>query len=423
MSDFFQPGTITTLHRLTEGGVERLESELERFGDANPVGLVLPALYREFESEAMRGIVEELRQVRYLRRIVCAIGNATKEQYAHARTFFDEFRVPVTALWLEDPRVVELMDLFAKNDLSPGGPGKGRACWMAFGCLFAEEDIDVVALHDCDIRNYSREIVARLVYPLAHPNLGYEFNKGFYARVSETLHGRVTRLFFTPLVRAVQGMTPEIPYLRFLDSFRYALAGEFAMQADLARAIRIPNHWGLEVGVLAEVYRNVSPLRISQVDLADNYEHKHQDLSPGDPEKGLRRMARDIAMSLFRSIAQEGFVLTQDHFRSLLIYYIRFAQDTIRRYYADAVINGLKFDRHAEDVAVHAFAESLRDASAMYLEDPLGAPQIPNWNRVASAIPDVYDRLRSITADMQIAPGTKSTEEQPDSSQLAPAQA
>ena len=73
-------------------------------------------------------------------------------------------------------------------------------------------------------------------------------------------------------------MTPEIPYLRFLDDFRYALAGEFAMTADLARVIRIPSHWGLEVGVLAEVYRNVAPLRVCQVDLTDNYEHKHQDL-------------------------------------------------------------------------------------------------------------------------------------------------
>jgi glucosyl-3-phosphoglycerate synthase len=138
------------------------------------------------------------------------------------------------------------------------------------------------------------------------------------------------------------------------------------------------------------------------VDIADNYEHKHQELSAEDPEKGLRRMARDIATSLFRSIAQEGFTLTTDHFRSMLIYYIRYAQDTIRRYDADAQINGLSFDRHAEDTAVHSFAESLRDAAKSYQDDPLGAPQIPNWNRVVAAIPDIYPRLREICSTMQV---------------------
>jgi len=402
MADFFQPGVITTIHRLTSGGLDRLENDLERFAAFNPIGLVLPALYREFEHPAMRGICDELRHVRYLNRIVVAIGQATYDQYLHARSFFENFRTPVTALWMEDPRVAEIFQLLEANNLSAGAPGKGRTCWLSFGCLFAQGGIEVVTLHDCDIRNYSRELLARLVYPVAHPNLGFEFSKGFYARVSDTLHGRVTRLFFTPLVRVIQNMTPEIPYLRFLDSFRYALAGEFALQADLAQAIRIPSHWGLEVGVLAEVYRNVAPLRVCQVDIAENYEHKHQDLSAEDPEKGLRRMARDIATSLFRSIAQEGFTLTADHFRTMQIYYIRFAQDTIRRYHADAQLNGLAFDRHAEDTAVHSFAESLRDAAESFQQDPLGAPQIPNWNRVVAALPDVYPRLREISADMQV---------------------
>lgn len=419
MSDFFQPGIISTLHRLKPGGLERLEADLVRFNRANPIGLVLPALYREFETPAMAAIVNELRHVNYFRRIVCVIGEADREQYKHARTFFEGFQVPVTPLWLEDPRMLEVLGLLKKNEVDPGGPGKGRACWLAFGSLFVDEAIEVVGLHDCDIQNYTREIAARLVWPVAHPNLGMEFCKGYYARVSDRLHGRVTRLFFTPLIRAIQGMTPEIPYLRFLDGFRYALAGEFAMKAELARTIRIPSHWGLEVGVLSEIYRNVSPLRISQVDLADNYEHKHQDLSAGDPEKGLRRMSRDIATSLFRSIAQEGFVLGADHLRSLQVYYIRFAQDTIRRYHADALINGLKFDRHSEDGAVGVFAQALRDGADAYMQDPLGAPQIPNWNRVASAIPDIFDRLQAVNDDLEILPGTRKTVTGPRSSRRA----
>ncbi len=197
-------------------------------------------------------------------------------------------------------------------------------------------------------------------------------------------------------------MAEERPKLTAEGLFRYALAGEFALHTDLVRAIRIPSDWGLAVGVMAEVYRNVSPLRVCQVDIANNYEHKHQELAAKDPEKGLRRMARDIATSLFRSIAQERHVLSGDHFRSMLIYYIRFAEDTVRRYHADAVVNGLDFDRHSEDAAVHSFAESLREAGRSFMEDPLGAPPIPTWNRVAAAIPDIYPRLREIMADMEV---------------------
>lgn len=69
------------------------------------------------------------------------------------------------------------------------------------------------------------------------------------------------------------------------------------------------------------------------------------------------------------------------------------AQDTIDRYYADAMLNGLKFDRNAEEAAVSAFAQSLRVAAEEFKEDPNGLPLIPNWNRVSSAIPEFFDLL------------------------------
>lgn len=395
MADFFQPGVVTTLHRLRRESPERLERELEQFVVRKPIGLILPALYSEFETPAMRGIVDNLREVNYLHRIVVAIGRCSKEQYEDARRFFHGFRTPVRSIWMEDPRVTGIFDDLERNDLRAGEPGKGQTCWFSIGTLLADEECEAIALHDCDILNYQRDLLARLIYPLVHPNLGFEYSKGYYSRVSDRLHGRVTRLFFTPLIRAIQDMTDEIPYLRFLDSFRYALAGEFAMTTDLARTVRIPGDWGLEVGMLAEVYRNTSLHRICQVDIADNYDHKHQQLGEDNPNAGLRRMACDIAKSVFRTIAQEGFVLTADHFRSLEVFYVRFAQDTIRRFYADACLNGLKYDLHAEDSTVLLFARSLRAAADEFIRDPLGAPQIPNWNRIFAAVPDMADRLKS----------------------------
>jgi glucosyl-3-phosphoglycerate synthase len=275
-----------------------------------------------------------------------------------------------------------------------GSDGKGRSCWMAYGYLLAKRDCQMIALHDCDIVNYDRRLLARLCYAVAHPNLPFDFCKGYYARVTDRMHGRVTRLFMTPLIRALEGMAPGNPYLRYLDSFRYPLAGEFAMDIDLARVNRIPADWGLEVGVLAEVYRNCTAARICQVDLMDNYEHKHQTLSNEDPGKGLAKMATDIAKSLFSTLAAEGLVFSADHFRSLEVRYVRIAQDTIARYYADAMLNSLKFDRHAEEMAVAVFARSLSEAASDFVKDPRGLPLIPNWSRVLAAVPEFFELLQ-----------------------------
>jgi glucosyl-3-phosphoglycerate synthase len=399
MSDFYQTGSVTTLHRLNPNGVYRLEAELRHYAETRPIGLVLPALYSEFETPAMRGIVDELANVDYLRHIVVALGKASRSEYMKARAFFEDFSTPVTFLWIDSPGMQNLLRLLDDRGLSAGPDGKGRSAWLSYGYLLATGDCDVIALHDCDIKNYQREFLARLCYPVVNPNVDFDFCKAYYARVTDRMHGRVTRLFWTPLVRAISGMAPNTPLLHFLDSFRYALAGEFAMKATLARVNRIPGDWGLEVGVLSEVYRNCSPARTCQVDLADNYDHKHQALSADDPTKGLRRMTCDIAKTLFRTLAGEGVIFTEGMFRSLEVRYQRTAEDMTMRYYADSQLNGLHFDRHAEEQAVTTFAQSLRQASAEFLEDPLGLPLIPNWNRVVSAIPDFYEMLLGVVEE------------------------
>jgi glucosyl-3-phosphoglycerate synthase len=394
MADFYQNGMVTTLHRLTADSTTRLEADLEDFSRSKPIGLVLPALYSEFETLAMQHIVTQLQKVRYLQRIVVALGAAKQDQYDRARDFFKNFYTPVSILWMDGERMQALLRMLEERDLSAGPDGKGRSCWMAYGYLLSKRDCQIIALHDCDIVNYDRQLLARLSYAVAHPLLSFDFCKGYYARVTDRMHGRVTRLFMTPLIRALEGMAPGNPYLRFLDSFRFPLSGEFAMDIDLARVNRIPGDWGLEVGVLAEVFRNCAVSRTCQVDLMDNYEHKHQTLSTSDPGKGLARMATDIAKSLFSTLAAEGLVFTADHFRSLEVRYVRMAQDTIARYYADAMLNGLRFDRHAEEMAVAVFAKSLSAAAAEFIGNPRGVSLIPNWNRVLAAVPEFFELLQ-----------------------------
>lgn len=393
MSDFHQPGVIATLHRLGPPNLESLEAELEKTAAARPVALVLPCLYAELETPAMPRIAEELKQVRYLREIVVALGRANEEQFARARAFFAALPQKTTLIWIDGSRVQGLFREMEETGLTVGPDGKGRSAWLAYGYVLARAECDVIALHDCDIVSYRRDLLTRLVYPVANPKLGFEFCKGYYSRVTDRLHGRATRLLVTPLIRALARTLGEQPFLTFVDAFRYPLAGEFAMIADLARVNRIPGNWGLEVGVLAEVYRNVSWRRVCQSDLSDAYEHKHQALSAEDPKKGLMRMAIDITKSILRTLAEEGVSISEGVLKSLPVTYLRTAREMMGRYQSDAYINSLAFDQHEEGQAVEAFARAVRLASDEYLVDPVGLPLIPTWNRVLAALPDMFERL------------------------------
>jgi glucosyl-3-phosphoglycerate synthase len=130
------------------------------------------------------------------------------------------------------------------------------------------------------------------------------------------------------------------------------------------------------------------------VDIAETYEHKHQELSPDDAEKGLMKMTIDICKSIFRTLASEGVVFSDGFFKSLSVAYLRSAEDTIMNYEADAAINGLEFDRHEEAKAVEAFTRAIMQASTAFMENPMGSPLIPNWNRVTSAIPGILEMLK-----------------------------
>jgi glucosyl-3-phosphoglycerate synthase len=400
MSDFYQGGTITTLHKLTERPLEELESELTRFAERRPLGLILPSLYSELEGPALPGIVEDLRHATYLSDIIVGLDQADEKQFCNARRFFANLPQKVHLLWHDGPRLRGLDEELRELGLSPPEPGKGRNVWFCLGYALALEHLSAVGLHDCDIVTYQRDLPARLLYPLAHPNFAFEYAKGYYARIDvDKLSGRVTRLFVTPLVRALKKLVGPMEYLTYMDSFRYPLSGEFAMSRDLAASVRIPSDWGLEVGLLSEVYRNIHRHQICQVDIADRYDHKHQNLSAAERDKGLAKMSTDIAKSLYRKLATEGVELSPAFFRSLKATYLRIALDFVEMYYYDARLNGLQFNRHAEEAAIEVFQQSIVEAGELFLANPLEAPFIPNWKRVLSATPDFTRRLHEAVAE------------------------
>jgi len=402
MGDFYQNGIVTTLHNLSDRPVEALESELLEFSKHRQMGLILPCLYSELETEAMPNILEHLMQVPYLSQIVIGLDRADEQQYGDALKFFSALPQNIKVLWNDGPRLRAVDEILQSHQLSPDQPGKGRNVWFCMGYVLASGIAESVAMHDCDILTYDRSLLARLIYPVANPNFNYEFCKGFYARVADgKINGRVSRLLVTPLIRALKKVCGPLDYLEYLDSYRYPLAGEFSFRRDVMNDIRIPSDWGLEIGVLSEMTRNYSNNRLCQVDIAEIYDHKHQDISLDNEHAGLSKMSIDITKALFRKLATNGIVFNQETFRTIKATYFRIALDFVETYRNDALINGLKLDVHHEEQAVELFAQNIMKAGTHFLDHPMETPFVPSWSRVISACPDVQQMiLDAVEADM-----------------------
>src|SRR5512138_637910 len=110
---------------------------------------------------------------------------------------------------------------------------------MGFGYLLAQGNVEYIALHDADVLDYDRAMLARLLYPVCDPILNFDFCKGYYARFTDRLNGRVARLFVGPLLGSLHALLGTNPYIEFLASFRYPLSGEIALSAGLLRQIRV----------------------------------------------------------------------------------------------------------------------------------------------------------------------------------------
>ena len=405
---------ITTIHDLG-CDTDKLEARITELSQTDPTAVLIPSLYEELERPALANIRDHLSRCAFVNNIIICLYAETFEQYLKAVQFFEPLPQPTFVLWENGPRVTTLLQTLKDRGLDLlGFRGKGRAVWLGLGV--ATLDAAAIALHDADITTYDRTYPLRLLYPLIEREFGIAFSKAYYARIGESprnFHGRVTRLFVTPLITSLMELFGYRDYLRYLDAYRYPLSGEFALTSDLALNTRIPANWGLEVGLLAEVYRNVALKRVAQIDLGI-FEHKHQSLG-NSPNSGLQKMCRDILHSILRTLTEtEQVVIGPDHIRALRIKFRREAQNLARQYFVDARFNQLDYDRHKEEVTVEAFEQVIREAGSQYLEDPTGT-QIPDWTRALAVIPDLREQLLdAIISDMAEARASVSTESLPD---------
>tara|TARA_B100000427_G_scaffold323899_1_gene328075 strand:- start:22 stop:1242 length:1221 start_codon:yes stop_codon:yes gene_type:complete len=401
MGEFSQNGVVANLHDFSTRTTDQIEKDLEKFSKTRPMELILPCLYSELEGDALPKIVNEISKTKYLNHIIIGLDKANKLQAKKAWKFFKKLKVPFSILWNDGPKLKKLDKELKKIDLAPKQMGKGRNVWYCIGMAIARDEARSVALHDCDIKTYDRRLLAKLFYPVENPLFNYEFCKGYYPRIADNrMHGRVARLLVNPLLTAMEKTIGKSDYIDFMKSFKYPLAGEFSFRRNILPELRISSDWGIEIAILSEMQRNYSSNNICQVELADNYDHKHQILSIKDSSKGLSKMSIDIIKTLVRKLATQGYSFSKETFRSIKATYYRSALDLIDIYRSDAQMNGLKFDSHNEEKTVELFALNIMKAGELFFESPMDTPFIPTWHRVKSAIPDFLDRFKeSVTAD------------------------
>jgi len=402
--DFHQNGSVTTLHDLGLRTLEELECDLKLFSGYRPMELVLPCLYSELDGDALPNIVSELSKVDYLNHIIIGLDCANGKEFQAAKRFFSSLKTPYTVIWNDGPKLKALRRELEDLGLTMGERGKGRNVWTCIGFALSRGKADILALHDCDILTYTRELLGKLMFPLANPNFQFEFCKGYYARIAHgKMNGRVARLLIGPLLNAFELNLGSSEYLRFMRSFRYPLSGEFALRSSLLRDLRVPFDWGLEMGVLSEMYRNQASNRVCQAEICDHYDHKHQSLSADDPTKGLSRMSNDIVKAVIRKLATQGHSFGSETMRSIKASYYRLALDAVDQYKADGAFNGINLDLNAEENAVELFAENIMRAGESFSYQPMAVPFMPTWARICSACPDFLFRLRTtIEEDNQV---------------------
>ncbi|HTK86097.1 MAG TPA: glycosyl transferase, partial [Nitrospiraceae bacterium] len=156
MADFYQTGSIATLHRLGQENLHLLEDELLEYRARNPIAHVLPCLYSELQGPALGSIVNHLTQVSYLKEIVVALSTASALEFRRAKDYFKVLPQDVRLIWIESPRIQEILKLLVNQEIDIGLPGKGQSCWIAFGYVLARQQSKIIALHDCDILSYHR---------------------------------------------------------------------------------------------------------------------------------------------------------------------------------------------------------------------------------------------------------------------------
>jgi glucosyl-3-phosphoglycerate synthase len=356
-----------------------------------PSGLIIPVFGKDITSPSLTKIVNEINSCNYLSKVYIALSAKDPQDYDEAMRVCRKFKVPCEVIWCNKPEVLTIFEELKGKGLDVTQlSGKGKDVWMAMG--IASLDLFAFVIHDADIVSYTKMLPTKMLYPIIEPKLDFFFAKGYYARINQEnkkMYGRIHRLFINPILEVLQEKLRYSKFLTYMQSFSYPLSGEMALYSDLATHLRVPSDWGLELGLLSEVYRNAAYGRICQVDLG-LYDHRHKTIEPNS----LLKTAEESFITLLRTLTEtENIDVSEPFLTSLQVAYRRLAQDKIRQYHADATCNRLDFDRHEEETNVDSLCSVILTGGRKYLESPIKA-QLPDWLRTRAAMPDIREKLR-----------------------------
>jgi glucosyl-3-phosphoglycerate synthase len=394
MADF-HINKVPTFSLFQHENCEAMEEKVWKASAKIPVGVLIPALFRDLSSDAMHHIIDVLAGTEYIKKIYISLDQADSKEYEQAKEIVRPLGEKAMLIWNDKPQVAAVIGRIEKQ-LPLGVRGKGRAVWTGLGYIIGKGEVSAIAFHDADIVTYDRDFLTRLLFPLMY--MRFQFVKGYYVRYDKKLYGRVTRLFYFPLVRTLKDMFGSTEFLDYMGDFRYPLSGEFATYTSQARMIQFPSDWGIEVGLLGEIYRLVRESRICQIELTSRYDHKHQQVGSQN-EKGLFKMASDIARTFFTHLASNGVSLNTEVFRTIRLTYLKHAREMVGMYesLAEMYERRITFDFHEELKTVELFAGAIDSGVVDFCDQHYGSPLIPDWKRVESAIDGILpDLLRAV---------------------------
>ncbi len=372
MGDFAQTGRICTLQRLNETHLAAIEAELTDLSRTHPIALILPCHARDLAQPALLHLRTELQGAAWLSQTVVSV-NGCDADMVQARRFFQDWPGPLRLLWNDEPaQAAAYTDLLGHSN----SRGKGFNVWAAVGLLTATADVQTIVTEDCDVTTFQRADLARLCYATSHPGMGFALAKMYYSRATNRLYGRVSRLFLTPFLQALEHLLGRVPLLDFLLSFRYPLAGETAMRRQFAEEACFDAGWSLELATLCETHHRWPALEVCQVEGGPAYEHKHQPA----PE-ALVAMARELASTLLAGLEAEGFRLDQAFYNALPEAFLKASTEVRRRYAALARINALPYLSDEEEGLTNAFAASLGQGTS------IPSPMLPSWSSLGRLQP------------------------------------
>jgi len=240
-------------------------------------------------------------------------------------------------------------EVYSENELMRDhGPaqGKGDAMWRALSVARG----DIVMFADSDTDDFEEHFVYGTLGPLlADPQLQFvkaAFRRPFKQGEEKILDGggRVTELMAKPLLNLFY---PE------LAGFVQPLAGEFAARRDVLSAVPFFTGYGVEIGMLIDVFQQVGLAGMAQVDLGTR-QNRHQSLA------SLSRMSSVVLRTL---AAREGLGQRLDGALDESVAGLWEQPDTYL--HAVATQEGLRLDEHLNELVERPPLTSLTDGTAL----------------------------------------------------------